>query len=291
LFAYFSEILIYRLNRISAANMWAFLWLVKGPDWKPPADLDKAKRETLVDLRKTRRAVTAEDFESLARASKPLGSATNERVGRAKAIFCRDLTSDDPALSMSVAPGHVSVIVVPDVEDGRTEPRAEELLPSVALLQGVRSALEPARLLTTHVHVVKPRYLRFGVRATLVIPRTEHPEEVRKRAIEALRRFFDPLKGGPGRKGWPFGRSVYVSEVYELLAKLPGVRLVKRSIDPQTRRSTEELAVDDSEGGRRRLNQDGKLEAIHVNPEELVRLHIQEGDIAVVYGNRVHGGE
>ncbi|HEV2381670.1 MAG TPA: baseplate J/gp47 family protein [Terriglobia bacterium] len=295
LFAYLSEILIYRLNRISAANMWAFLRLINGPDWKPPQDLDiaapdgtrldkaglekarldQARLDTLKDLGEPRRAVTAGDFERLALAAVRAG------VARAKAIFRRDLAGD--GLSPD-APGHVSVIVVPNAENSGTEPSEE-------LLERVRKALEPARLLTTRVHVVGPRYLSFAVHATLVIPTTAHAQEVNKEAIKVLTAFFDPLKGGLQSTGWPFGRSLYVSEVYELLAKLPGVRFVRRSINPRTGRSIEELAVAPSEAGRRRLNQDGKLEAIHLDPDELVHLQIQEGDIAVVHEHNGKGVE
>ena len=280
LFAYHSEILIYRLNRISAANVRAFLRLINGPGRPISKDLDTARRQTLQDLRQVRRAVTAEDFESLALATNDaLDSAAQERVARAKAIFRRNLASDDPAPE---APGHVSVIVVTSAEGGHAEPTAE-------LLERVRDALKPARLLTTRVHVVKPRFLSVGVRVTLVIPANVSAHEVLRAAIESLEAFFDPIKGGPQAKGWPFGRGVYRSEVYELLAKLPGVRRVKRSIDRGTGRSVEELVVPPSEAGRRRLNQDGKLEAIHLNPDELVRVQIQEGDIAVVYEHQVQG--
>jgi phage-related baseplate assembly protein len=281
LFAYLSEILIYRLNRISAANMWAFLRLINGPDWKPPRDLDEAKRGTLVDIRQPRRAVTAEDFERLALATNEgLDSATRERVARAKAIFRRDLASDDPAFTVPSAPGYVSVVVVSSAEGGRTEPSAE-------LLERVRKAIEPARLLTTRVRVVKPRFLSFGVRATLVIPTSVCAQEVRQAAIEALQSFFDPLEGGPQAKGWPFGRSLYVSELYELLAGLPGVKFVRRSNDPRTGQSIEELVVPAAEAGRRRVNQDGTLEAIHLDPHALVRAQIQKGDIAVVHEGQV----
>ena len=35
-----------------------------------------------------------------------------------------------------------------------------------------------------------------------------------------LRNYFHPFLGGPDNKGWPFGRNVYVSEVYELLDRV-----------------------------------------------------------------------
>jgi len=34
---------------------------------------------------------------------------------------------------------------------------------------------------------------------------------------------LDPHRGGAGGSGWPFGRPVFVSELYELLEGIPGI--------------------------------------------------------------------
>jgi hypothetical protein len=284
LFAYLTEILIYRVNRISAANMWAFLRLINGPDWdaRLRESLEEAKRTTLKNRLAIERAVTPRDFENLALAAHAVSdSGTTEKVARAKAIFRRRLDPGDPGSAVTDAPGFVSVIVVADAEHGAAEP-------SAGLLEAVRQKLETARLLATRIRVVGPRCLSFGVHATLVISTTMNLEEAHREAIKVLTTFFDPLKGGPREEGWPFGRSIYVSEVYELLARLPGVKLVKRSTDAATRRTMEELAVLPSEASRRRLNQDGKLEAIHLDADELVLLEIRAQDITVVHEGQGH---
>jgi hypothetical protein len=44
-----------------------------------------------------------------------------------------------------------------------------------------------------------------------------------------LAAFFHPLTGGPpefNQKGWPFGRDVYISEVYHVLEQAAGVDYV-----------------------------------------------------------------
>src|SRR4028119_1687981 len=68
LFAYLSEMLIYRLNRVTDANQYTFLKLLNGEDWKPSPQktLNEEIRETVLELRKSERAVTCEDFENLA---------------------------------------------------------------------------------------------------------------------------------------------------------------------------------------------------------------------------------
>ena len=46
---------------------------------------------------------------------------------------------------------------------------------------------------------------------------------LKARVAEALRRFFHPLTGGVEGRGWPFGRAVYASEVYQRVEGLAGV--------------------------------------------------------------------
>jgi hypothetical protein len=53
LFAYLSEILIYRLNRVTPANLTAFVKLLNGPDWQPSLEktLTDEIRDTILRLR------------------------------------------------------------------------------------------------------------------------------------------------------------------------------------------------------------------------------------------------
>jgi len=211
-----------------------------------------------------------------------LGPKAREKVARAKCVLRRNLVGVTPSAfgtgavaQTADAPEHVSVVVVPKVEGHLTQPSTE-------LLEAVKSVLEPARLLTQRVHVVKPRYLTVGARVTLVVRHGARRETVQANAIDALQRFFDPLEGGPDGGGWPFGRNVYVSEVYQLLAGVRGVDYVRKSVDPLTQDRVEELMVAPSEAGRRRLNKLGQLEAIELFPDELVAAWIDEQDISVV---------
>ena len=38
-----------------------------------------------------------------------------------------------------------------------------------------------------------------------------------------LYRFLNPITGGPEKNGWPFGRNLYVSDIYQVLQAIPGV--------------------------------------------------------------------
>jgi len=46
---------------------------------------------------------------------------------------------------------------------------------------------------------------------------------IRAAVEQALREFLDPLGGGPERTGWALGRHVYVSEILDVISRVPGV--------------------------------------------------------------------
>src|SRR6185436_18110101 len=108
-----------------------------------PAELDAATRETVLALRRVDRAVTAADFEFLARAADP-------RVARAQCHPDLNLEIEDPVLRAVSRPGHVSVVVVPET-----------------LAAVVADYLKPRRLLGTRLHVVGPRLVPVTVQVTL----------------------------------------------------------------------------------------------------------------------------
>lgn len=271
LFAYASENLIYELNRISSNNLLAFLRLMNGPDWEPRGSLAEEKRAAVLDMRHPHRAITADDFENLTLAVSGTSGHREERVARAKCIFQRNLEDPSPAAQITAAPGHVSVVVVPS---RRSHPTTE-------LLRRIKRALEPARLLTTRIHVVRPRFVTISVAVTLIPKQGVDPNLLRDQALRRIELFFDPLGGGFDGKGWPFGRSVYVSELYQLLDLMPGVDYVTRSKNARTEEEMDELIVAPSEEARLRWNKDHELEAIELLPDELVSVWIDRNDITI----------
>ena len=275
LFAYLTESLLYRVNRVSEPNVRAFLRLINGPAWQARADLGGDIRRTLAGQRWCQRAVTAHDFESLAFAVNDQPAApSKEKVRRVRCLARRNLEAGIGA-AQADAPGHVSVLIVSDT---RVQPSGE-------LLRRVRRVLEPARLITTRVHVVAPRYATVSVRVNLVIEKDAVPKTVQDAAIAALEKFFDPLEGGPDGSGWPFGRDVYVSEIYQILVRVPGVRYVTRTTDQETGVPLDELFVAPADKARAIRNRLGELEAIDLQADELVKARLDIADIDVTYDN------
>ena len=95
--------------------------------------------------------------------------------------------------------------------------------PSVARRAALWAYLDSRRLLTTRHHVVGPQYVPVEVSFMLDYEKDGLSSVVNERARQTILDYFHPLIGGSDHKGWPFGRSVYISEVYELLDKVPGV--------------------------------------------------------------------
>ncbi len=154
------------------------------------------------------KAVTLADIERLALATPGVP------VARVRAV-----TGLDARLPCFPAPGVTTLIVIPPC------PRRAPL-PSRDLLDAVERWLEPRRLVTSEIHAIAPSYRRVGVSATLHLACEAEPAAVLRSAIARIRTFFDPLEGGSEGTGWPFGRTVYRTEVMALLVNVDGVRSV-----------------------------------------------------------------
>lgn len=160
--------------------------------------LEEAIIRARKDLKVPYRAVTSEDYEFIAKATPGL------RVKRARAI---------------PEGGMVTVVVVP-------ESTKEMPQPSQGFLTSVCRHLDTHRLITTAVQAIGPEYVKVTVHATVRIRRGYEPDKVRARVEDALKTFLHPLKGGPEGDGWPFGRSVFKSEIYECIDAVEGVDCV-----------------------------------------------------------------
>jgi hypothetical protein len=267
LFAYLTETLLYRVDRVSEPNRRAFLKLINGPGHKSQMDLQSETRNTLIDLNQCHRAVTARDFESLSMTVNKIYES-REKVARVHCLSRRNL--EGGTVHQDV-PGHVSVLIVPST---RTRPSDE-------LLRRVRSVLEPARLITTRVHVVAPSFVTVGIRVSLVIQNDAIPQKVQAEARAALEQYFDPLEGGPDGLGWPFGRDVYVSEIYRILCRVTGLLYVTQTVDRETQIPLDEFVVGSADTSRLIRNRAQELEAVDLHPGELVDARLDAADFEV----------
>jgi hypothetical protein len=137
-------------------------------------------------------------------------------VARTKAVPLRDLQADP--LGSRVLPGTVTVIVVPKSLEAKPVPRP-------MLLSRVRDYLDQRRLPSVRLAVVGPCYVRVDVHAVVAADALGYPN-VELDIIGRLQTFLHPLTGGPHGTGWKFGRRLRASDLYKVIAPVPGVRYV-----------------------------------------------------------------
>jgi predicted phage baseplate assembly protein len=172
--------------------------------------VENAKTRAPNVLRVQERAVTARDYEIIARQAAP-------SVRRVRCL---------PAVAGE--PGAVRVLVVPDaVADDGDRLRFEQLIPSEQVLTAITERLDERRLVGTRLVVEPPAYQGVTVVARLVVAGAGEVDRVREDALDALFGHLDPLRGGLDGVGWPFGRTVQYGEVFAVLQQVVGVGLVE----------------------------------------------------------------
>lgn len=192
-------------NQINGENLCAAI------GGKNPESIDEAKLRAQKDFNRRYRAITSKDFEELAR------STPGFRVDRGKAL--PNYHPDFPGLKM---PGAVTVVVVP-YSRGKTENPG----PSESFIEAVQRHLDAHRLITTEVYVIGQEYIEISVTCKISLEKKASREKVDKRVQDRLKTFLNPRKpGGPDKKGWPFGRPVFPSEILQLIDKVDGVDYV-----------------------------------------------------------------
>ncbi|MDV9202691.1 baseplate J/gp47 family protein, partial [Streptomyces sp. Wh19] len=127
-----------------------------------------------------------------------------------------------------VEAGGVRLLVVPagrSDEQGRI--RFDELIPPQQTLALIAGHLDERRPIGARLVVERPFYQGVTVVATVQARRGAVLEKVREEALTALYSYFNPLSGGPGRDGWPFGRPIQSGEAFAVLQQVAGVDLVE----------------------------------------------------------------
>jgi hypothetical protein len=161
-------------------------------------------------LRHRGRAITAVDYEDLARNASPL-------VVRAKCFPLKDLVSDS---SSTDKPGVVSLVVVPK----KSEPEPK---PSLDLLRRIWKFIDPFREQSTSLIVLGPEYIRISVQA-VIVPAYEYMEaDIATDCRTRLETFLHPLTGGEHSKGWAFGEQPHQSDLFALLESVKGLEFVR----------------------------------------------------------------
>ncbi len=217
LFAWLTEMQIYALDQITDEHRVTFLRLLRGPELEPDRNpdgtvdgiwLEQETANALGLMRDITRAVSAADYEKLA--------CRVPGVKRARCVPRRNLDAGSEAAALAPAPGHVSLVIL----------QADRLSRNVdALCSTVRQNLEPARMLTTRLHVVSPTWAPVATRIMVARRSDIRPDVLEASIQDRLAGWLDPWTGGDG-DGWRFGRNVYVSELVAALEAIRGIDYV-----------------------------------------------------------------
>jgi predicted phage baseplate assembly protein len=166
-------------------------------------------------LRTRDRAVTPEDFEAL-----------THQAGQG--AVARTLCPVNPAPT----PGLVEVVVVPQANTHGIEREVGlhpgEFAITPPLRQQILAFLDERRLLGVQVALREPDYVGVAVQLEVGLApefqSAQAQQVVLQRLRTALYRFLNPLTGGLGGIGWPFGAPLYPSDIISLVQGAEGVR-------------------------------------------------------------------
>ncbi|TMB11274.1 MAG: putative baseplate assembly protein, partial [Deltaproteobacteria bacterium] len=190
-----------------------------------PESIEEAKRRGTFAIKNRDRAITAEDYESLA-------LAASRRVARAKCVQASD--------------GSISLLLVPKAERGNGDARA---IPSRDLIDRVASYIDKRRLITARVNVGKPKLMPVSLELTISLKAGATADRVKADVKEKVKTLLNPLHGGPKGEGWPFGRAVGKADLYPVVEGVDGVDRIAdlMIIDESRRLRVEMLKLDEDE--------------------------------------------
>ncbi len=180
--------------------------------------LESAKMRVPALLRSRKRAVTESDFEFLAKQALPAV------IGRVKCL------QPKPSEAGRVVPGQVFVLVIPRLPHATGYLRADQLILNDDDIITLTENLDEHRLLTVRLDVRPPAYYWVSINVQLRAAPGEDQAKVEAEVMARLYQFLNPLTGGSQGNGWPFGRDLFTSDVYQCLQSIPNVQFI-RNVD------------------------------------------------------------
>jgi predicted phage baseplate assembly protein len=172
-------------------------------------------RRGVGELRARGRAVAPADYAQLAT------RAPGALVARAHGV-----PGLHPGFPGVPIPGVVGVLVVPPPEEGEEPP-----VPSAESLRALAEHLtREAAPVGVTVVTAAARYQRVAVEARVVPDPDQDRAAVLSRAGQELRTYLDPVRGGDGGAGWPFGGAVRNGALVRRLLAVDGVLAVPQLV-------------------------------------------------------------
>ncbi|MCL1864388.1 MAG: putative baseplate assembly protein [Spirochaetes bacterium] len=190
--------------------------------------LDDLKRRASRMFKNLNRAVTAEDYEWLAKEA-------SSSVARAK------------CLSKTGKNGEVILIVLPNPDTDDFD-LSKDIYPTSELLRRVRDYLNIRKLVGSKLKVESPSYRSITVDLKLVYRKGIAETQIAYEQIEmSLRRFLHPITGGPLGEGWEFGMPLTKNDIFTVLEGIDSVHFIEEIeiIDNDTGMPVDKLILDE----------------------------------------------
>jgi len=181
-------------------------------------DLEDAKLRAPHVLRTRRRAVTAADFEHLTH---------HEFAAEAARVRC--LQASLPGDDGRPGPGQIYILVIPRLPEHLAVGYVPvgQLTLSDDLRRRIKAYLDDHRLLTAQLTVRAPDYKRVAVTVEVKARAEAEHRRVEQAVAARLEALLNPFVGGLEGKGWPFGRDLYISDLYACIQAVEGVEYIK----------------------------------------------------------------
>jgi hypothetical protein len=190
--------------------------------------LDDLKRRASRMFKNLNRAVTAEDYEWLAKEA-------SSSVARAK---CQSRTGKYGEIILIVLPN-------PDSDDFDI---TQDLYPTSELLRRVRDYLSARKLVGTKLKVEAPVYRSITINIKLVYRKDISELQIVNEQVElCLRRFLHPITGGSLGEGWEFGMPLTKNDIFTVLEGIDAVHFIEEIgiVDNAAGMTVEKLVIDE----------------------------------------------
>jgi len=180
--------------------------------------LEDAKLRAPHVLRTRRRAVTSTDFEHLVR---------QEFAAEIARVRC--LQASLPGADGRPGPGQIYILVVPQLPEHLTAGYipAGQLELDADMQRRIEAYLDDHRLLTAQLTVRPPDYKRVSITAEVKSRAEIEPHRLEQAIASRLEALLNPYVGGLEGAGWPFGRDLYLSDLYACIQGVDGVEYIK----------------------------------------------------------------
>lgn len=169
--------------------------------------IDNARARAPMWLQTADRAVTASDYERVARWAHP-------EVARA---HCH--AADDGVVDVAIVPSSTGI----GAGDESAGLELGDLLPADDVMTAVIAAIDARRMVGARVRVGPARYVGVVVAAHVHARPGRSAPALRHACEVALRRHLHPVIGGRGGGGWGFGRSVDSFDLSAVLSMVDGI--------------------------------------------------------------------